>query len=229
MASQRVLKLFAAFATCFVFGAAAQADGAKPSGVHIDADLTRQITGLRPSDGYLADWYIAGPIAASAEQIQDSVSKGVSESFPVKLGATTYDWRPALLKKDETNLDLRKRLATDSKAVAFAYSEVYVNRDTPALLKIFADEKVTCWINGEQVVLKKKSTTSNERMAQGTARLRMGFNDILFLTHSESKKWTLGVQVLQENGQMIDPRRLWILDDARFNTVEPFRFEPKFR
>ncbi len=176
----------------------------------------RRTSSIRPSDGYLVDWVVIGPFSAPEESGVSFAAIDVREvtaADSVQHAGKEHFWTYTVAKNGAPKIDLSKEFGADAAGTAYAAAEVYVNRDMNATLRVETREKVACWLDGEAVKLGPKAKRG-ERAYVVPIRLRMGHNEIVIGLRHVKGKWSFSARVLDEKGELIDPKRLRLLADG---------------
>ena len=184
---------------------------------------------LRPSDGYLVDWDVLGPLPAREEDgfgIASMDVENITDLDPSEYDGARYVWTFVAAKNGAGLIDLSERYSADTDRIAYAVAEVYVNRDMDASIILATRDEAACWINGQKVEMKPKR---RHRGYSSPVRLRMGHNEVVIGLHHVRGKWEFSARMLDQFGDPIDPKRLHILDDSSF--IDPPKgrgpFEPQ--
>lgn len=207
---------------------AAEAASEEEDGSGSKALDARRTSSLRPSDGYLVDWNVIGPFSAREENTIGFAAFDVGEVTAVdsvQHAGREYFWTYVIAKNGAAKIDLSTEFGSDAEGIAYAAAEVYVNRDMNATIRVETREKLACWINGEAITLAPKAKSA-ERVYVLPVRLRFGYNKVVIGLRHGRGKWSFSARVLDEAGELIDPKHLRILDDGlRVSPVEVHRVE----
>lgn len=185
---------------------------------------------LRPSDGYLIDWDVLGPLPAREEDGFGFASMDVenlTELNSLEYAGAKYVWTYVAAKNGAGLVDLSERYSADAGQIAYAVAEVYVNRDMDASLILETRDEAACWINGQAIEMKPKR---RNRGYSSPVRLRMGHNQVIIGLRHAKGKWEFSARMLDEAGDPIDPKRLRIMEDLRWVDRPALRqvWEPVF-
>lgn len=197
-----------------------------------DADLKAldelRTSSLRPSDGHLVDWYVIGPFSVGVEKAVRLTLFDAAEftaADMVQVMGRSYSWTPVSAKNGSPVIDLTRKFGDYEKGIAFVAAEVYVNRDMNATIRVESSEKADCWINGQAVTLASADKEDNG-VSTSRIRLRLGHNEVVIGLRHGRGKWSFSTRVLDEAGELIDPKRLRILDDGLgFSGTSEIRLE----
>jgi len=164
------------------------------------------------AQGYVAPWTVIGPFFAEA----DDVAGALALPFPPEreiVFTKAYEageerqvtWALCQSKRTDGGLDLgyvyAQEDAPQSKAlrVAYAVADLATPGDADVTIAVNAQQRYTIWLNDRKLDADpKKADTFSTRLPRGTNRL------LVKVASSESKNWSLRVQVLDNTGKRID-------------------------
>ena len=137
--------------------------------------------------GFVTRWYLAGPFDAPG-------TSGFDATFPPQDPAYRFDpttkfagtspagngWKIHETRDRLGQTDLIQALAAAREAVGYAYAEIETPTTRTAQLRCSADDNLTVWVNGEEV-LARRQWLNGTRLDRFTAvvKLRGGSNRLL--------------------------------------------------
>ena len=148
--------------------------------------------------GYIAAWWVAGPIPDPNEELFE---KGAPPETEVSVddgftfAGKAYAWKK-VMTDDDGVVNLNEALGNSQKVVGYMYAEVKAEKDTPVEIQLGTDDGFMLLLNGEVVGAKKVSRGLNPGSDKFKTKLKAGVNKIVMKVTQGGGDWAGCLQIV---------------------------------
>ncbi len=157
--------------------------------------------------GILTHWWMVGPFELGPENAgwnQALIGEpSVDLNARYMAGKRRLDWQQVTSQDDRGLVDLLKVLGPAEQAIAYAYTEIEVPQETPAVLRIGVDDSERIWVNGEKVFEHFVARGLVVDQDQVPVKLKAGKNVILMKIWQNTLGWEFCVRMTTPDGQPV--------------------------
>jgi len=157
--------------------------------------------------GIVTNWWVVGPFELGPENAawnQALIGEpNVDLNARYMAGKRRLDWRQVVSQDERGLLDLLKVLGPAQQAIAYAYTEIEVPQETPAVLRIGVDDSERVWVNGEKVFEHFVARGLVVDQDQVPITLKAGRNVILMKIWQNTLGWEFCVRITTPDGQPV--------------------------
>lgn len=175
-------------------------------------DQTRSLLSDRPSDGFVKDWIIAGPIPWETSQgdLDDRANRALDQNFlgrsatgrdftPVPgetLEGSSVDWKR--YSSQENTIDLKRILsgARKDSVVAYAYTEILAQKAQDIFICLGTDDHAEVTLNGKSIYQHRGRRGVLQDLDRVSVRLRKGKNRVLVKVVNVVGGWGFSFRLL---------------------------------
>lgn len=165
-----------------------------------DVDLSSML-------GIVTSWWVVGPFDLDPENAgwakEYITEPKVDLNARYMAGKRRLDWRLITTDADHGLVNLLKVLGAVEHAVGYAYSEVEVSQDTPAVLNVGADDSERIWVNGEKVFEHFVARGLLPDQDKVPVQLKAGKNTILMKIWQLSAGWEFCMRITTPTGEPV--------------------------
>lgn len=154
--------------------------------------------------GIVTHWWIVGPFDLGKENENwkaDLVNESkidLAAAYPA--GARDLPWKQVVTKSPQGVVNLINELAAAERCVAYAYAEIEVDKEMPAVLRIGSDDGVRAWVNGERVWDNWADRGLTVDQDQPPVTLQAGKNTLLLKIQQGGGGWAFCLRVTTPDG-----------------------------
>jgi hypothetical protein len=174
---------------------------------HASIDILRQKTkGLANKNGFITDWWVAGPFSNKEDQGERAVyfpEKKVCFDDEKTIDQVPVKWQQVLTSNIYGQLVIAD-LFGRNQLVAYAYADLECVKENDALFKIGSNDGVVCWLNGDKVHenFTGRVLTVDEDVV--SVNLMRGTNKILLKIPNRGGAWECCLRVCDKSGLPLD-------------------------
>ena len=174
---------------------------------HASIDILRQKTkGLANKNGFITDWWVAGPFSNKEDQGERAVyfpEKKVYFDDEQTIDHVLVKWQQVLTSNIYGQLVIAD-LYGRNQLVAYAYAELECVNENDVLFKIGSNDGVVCWLNGDKVheIFTGRVLTVDEDVV--SVNLVDGTNKILLKIPNRGGAWECCLRVCDKSGLPLD-------------------------
>ena len=175
-----------------------------------------------PSSAFLCKWLICGPFP-NPEESYDKLDKqksgfyidylkeqGGETSLNINTGqAILYQGRSNSWIETEckgSSIDLAAIVTKDPFVLAYAYSEIQAETDTPCFLAVGSNDGIRAWLNGEEILDCPERRGLQTDQNKIPAVLKQGRNTLLLKISQTENKWGFCCRFLPFQNNLLDAK-----------------------
>ena len=163
------------------------------------ADIGRKL-------GFIQQWSVIGTFPWEDGKSWDTAyiaEPAVDLGASIDAARDSKTWKPIKNTAETGRVDLRAHLADRDLCVGYAYTEIMVESETDAVLKIGADDGIRIWLNGEQVFDHWRNGGLIVDEWQQPVHLKAGKNTILLKVSQNGMGWEFCLRLFKANGSVV--------------------------
>jgi hypothetical protein len=118
-------------------------------------------------------------------------------------GKRRVQWKAVVSEDPNGKIDLRKTVADGEQCIAYAYTEITVEKPTDAVLLVGVDDSEKIWVNDEQVFelwQARAMVVDNDRVP---VKLKAGTNRILMKIWQNTMGWEFCMRITRPDGSPV--------------------------
>lgn len=156
--------------------------------------------------GFVKRWQIVGPFPKEGQQTwgSDFIQEpniDLQAIYPV--GDQKKEWKSVQSTDDNGKIDLLKLLGDCSQSFGYAYSEITVDAETDAILKLGVDDGERIWINGDAVFNNFVARPFKIDEDTVPVHLKVGVNRILMKIYQNAMGWEFCLRIIKPDGGVL--------------------------
>jgi len=154
--------------------------------------------------GVVTHWWLVGPFELGKQnegwQTDFVGEPGVKldASYQSEKGRLT--WKHVTTTDDAGRIDLRATVADRDRCIAYAYSEITVEKEMEAVLRLGVDDSERIWLNGEKVFELFVARPFEVDQDQIPVKLQAGSNAILLKIWQNNMPWEFCLRITTPDG-----------------------------
>jgi len=157
--------------------------------------------------GTITNWWVVGPFELGEENkgwnMRYVDEPNVNLSGRYMSGKRRVQWKAVVSEDPNGKIDLRKTVADGEQCIAYAYTEITVEKPTDAVLLVGVDDSEKIWVNDEQVFelwQARAMVVDNDRVP---VKLKAGTNRILMKIWQNTMGWEFCMRITRPDGSPV--------------------------
>ncbi|MGQ9650176.1 MAG: HEAT repeat domain-containing protein [Phycisphaerae bacterium] len=157
--------------------------------------------------GTITNWWVVGPFELGEENKGWDISyidePNVNLSGRYMSGKQRVQWKAVVSEDPNGKIDLRKTVANRDRCIAYAYTEVTVEKPTDALLLVGVDDSERIWLNDEKVFELRQGRALTVDQDRVPVKLKAGTNRILMKIWQDTMGWEFCMRITRPDGSPV--------------------------
>jgi hypothetical protein len=155
--------------------------------------------------GVVTSWWVIGPFELG-ENNKGWNTDYIGETKPIDLKKTHRSpdkelaWKHVVSKDDNGKVALRPMLADRDQCIGYAYTEITLDKDVTAVLRLGVDDSEKVWVNGKKVFELFVARPLQVDQDQVSVKLKAGTNAILLKIWQNAMGWEFCMRITTPDG-----------------------------